>query len=98
MVISISDGTYLWTLDLGVNSENKNNISPGASTIDVGMWDGATVYDIDSDGSAEVMVRIADGVTFGDGTKFSNQSGGNGQAIAVLDGMTGALKASVDLP
>ena len=94
----LNDGTYLWTLDLGVNSENKNNISPGASTIDVGMWDGATVYDIDSDGSAEVMVRIADGITFGDGTKFSNQSGGNGQAIAVLDGMTGALKASVNLP
>ena len=94
----LNDGTYLWTLDLGVNSENKNNISPGASTIDVGMWDGATVYDIDLDGSAEVMVRIADGVTFGDGTTFSNRSGGNGQAIAVLDGMTGALKSSVDLP
>lgn len=94
----LNDGTYLWTLDLGVNSENKNNISPGASTIDVGMWDGATVYDIDLDGSAEVMVRVANGVTFGDGKKFFNQSCGNEQAIAVLDGMTGALKASVDLP
>ena len=94
----LDDGTYLWTLDLGVNSENKNNISPGASTIDVGMWDGATVYDIDEDGSAEVMVRIADGVTFGDGTKYSSNSGGNGQAIAVLDGMTGTLKAAVNLP
>ena len=66
----LNDGTYLWTLDLGVNSENKNNISPGASTIDVGMWDGATVYDIDCDGTAEVMVRIADGVTFGNGKTF----------------------------
>ncbi|MBQ8927957.1 MAG: RICIN domain-containing protein [Oscillospiraceae bacterium] len=94
----LNDGTYLWTLDLGVNSEEKNNITPGASTIDVGMWDGATVYDIDMDGSAEVLVRIADGVTFGDGRKFSNNSGGNGQAIAVLDGMTGALEASVNLP
>ncbi len=94
----LSDGTYLWTMDMGVNSENKNNISPGASTIDVGMWDGATVYDIDQDGSAEVLVRIADGVTFGDGKTFSNSSGGNGQAIAVIDGMTGALEASVDLP
>ncbi|MBR1554463.1 MAG: hypothetical protein IJ644_03595 [Oscillospiraceae bacterium] len=94
----LNDGTYLWTLDLGVNSENKNNISPGASTIDVGMWDGATVYDIDMDGSAEVLVRIADGVTFGNGKTFSNSSGGNGQAIAVIDGMTGALEASVNLP
>lgn len=93
-----SDGTYLWTLDLGVNSENKNNISPGASTIDVGMWDGATVYDMDCDGYAEVLVRIADGVTFGDGKKYSSNSGGNGQAIAVLDGRTGKLKASVNLP
>ena len=93
-----SDGTYLWTVDLGVNSENKNNISPGASTIDVGMWDGATVYDMDSDGYADVLLRIADGVTFGDGKKYSSSSGANGQAIAVLDGRTGALKASVNLP
>ncbi len=94
----LSDGTYLYTIDLGVNSEEKNNITPGASTIDVGMWDGATVYDIDCDGTAEVLLRVADGVTFGDGKKFSNNSGGNGQAIAVIDGMTGALEASVNLP
>lgn len=94
----LNDGTYLWTIDLGVNSENKNNISPGASTIDVGMWDGATVYDMDLDGAADVLLRIADGVTFGDGKIFSNNSGGNGQAIAVIDGMTGALKTSVNLP
>ena len=94
----LSDGTYLYTIDLGVNSEEKNNITPGASTIDVGMWDGATVYDIDCDGTAEVLLRAADGVTFGDGKKFSNNSGGNGQAIVVLDGMTGAPEASVNLP
>ena len=92
-----STGKYLWTLDLGANSENKNNISPGASTIDVGMWDGATVYDIDMDGYAEVIVRIADGVTFGDGKKFS-LSGTNAQAMAVLDGRTGALKSYATLP
>ena len=28
------------------------------------MWDGATVYDIDCDGKAEVLVRIADGDLF----------------------------------
>lgn len=94
----ISNGTYLWTVDLGVNSENKNNISPGASTIDAGMWDGAIVYDIDSDGYADVLLRIANGVTFGDGTVYSSSSDANGQAIAVLDGRTGKLKASVNLP
>ncbi len=93
----LSDGTYLWTVDLGYNSENKNNIEPGASTIDVGMWDGATVYDIDCDGYAEVMVRIADGVTFGDGSKYTN-SDTQAQEIAVIDGRTGALKASAPVP
>lgn len=93
----LNDGTYLWTLDLGANSENKNNISPGASTIDVGMWDGATVYDIDCDGTAEVLVRIADGVTFGDGKTYTNNIT-NGQAIAVINGMTGALEASAPIP
>ena len=80
-----------------MNSENHNNISPGASTIDVGMWDGATVYDIDCDGYAEVLVRIADGVTMGDGTVYKNNTI-NGQAIAVVNGMTGALKTSASVP
>lgn len=77
----LNDGTYLWTVDMGYNSTDRYQIEPGASTIDVGMWDGATVYDIDCDGYAEVMVRIADGVTFGDGQVYSN-SVTNGQAIA----------------
>ncbi|MBQ8515463.1 MAG: RICIN domain-containing protein [Ruminococcus sp.] len=93
----LSDGTYLWSVDLGYNSENKNNISPGASTIDVGMWDGATVYDMDCDGYADVLLRIADGVTFADGTVYSN-SVTNGQAIAVIDGQSGTLKATAPVP
>ncbi len=92
-----STGKYLWTVNLGYNSENKNNIEPGASTIDVGMWDGATVYDIDCDGYAEVLVRIADGVTFGDGQKYTN-SDTQAQAIAVIDGRTGALEATAPVP
>ena len=55
------DGTYMYTIDLGYNSENKNNISPGASAVDVGMWDGVTVYDMDCDGYADICLRIADG-------------------------------------
>ncbi len=94
----LHDGTYLWTIDMGYNSEYKYQIEPGASTIDVGMWDGATVYDIDMDGSAEVMVRIADGVTFGDGTVYTNKTHDNAQVIAVIDGMTGKLKASQPVP
>lgn len=94
----LNDGTHLWTINLGYNSENKNNISPGASTIDVGMWDGVTVYDIDCDGYAEVLLRIADGVTFGDGKVYSNNKHINAQAIAVIDGQTGSLKATAPVP
>ncbi|MCR4645440.1 MAG: family 43 glycosylhydrolase [Oscillospiraceae bacterium] len=92
-----SDGTYLYTIDLGYNSENKNNISPGASAIDVGMWDGVTVYDMDCDGIADICLRIADGVTFGDGKKYTN-SNTQAQEIAVIDGRTGSLKASAPVP
>ncbi len=94
----LNDGTYLWTINLGYNSANKNNISPGASTIDVGMWDGATVYDIDCDGYAEVLLRIADGVTFGDGTVFKDDTHKNAQKIAVINGLKGTLETSADVP
>lgn len=93
----LNDSTYLWTVDMGPNSVDRYQIEPGAATIDVGMWDGATVYDIDCDGSAEVMIRIADGVVFGDGTVYSN-SVTNGQAIAVVDGMTGKLQDTAPVP
>ncbi|MBE6847586.1 MAG: hypothetical protein E7503_05595 [Ruminococcus sp.] len=93
----LNDGTYLWTVDMGPNSVDRYQIEPGAATIDVGMWDGATVYDIDCDGFAEVMIRIADGVVFGDGTVYSN-SVTNGQAIAVVDGMTGKLQDTAPVP
>ncbi|MBR3269129.1 MAG: hypothetical protein IKI58_10475 [Oscillospiraceae bacterium] len=92
-----SDGTYLYTIDLGYNSENKNNISPGSSAIDVGMWDGATVYDMDRDGYADILLRIADGVTFADGSQYHN-SNASAQEIAVIDGRTGTLKASAPVP
>lgn len=90
-------GKFLWSMSMGPNSVNKNNISPGPSTIDVGMWDGVTVYDIDSDGYAEVIVRIADGVIFGDGKTYSNSTA-NAQAIAIVDGRTGALKTTAPVP
>ncbi|MBR2087609.1 MAG: family 43 glycosylhydrolase [Oscillospiraceae bacterium] len=92
-----SDGTYLYTIDLGYNSENKNNISPGPSAVDCGMWDGVTVYDMDCDGIADICLRIADGVTFGDGKKYTN-SNSQAQEIAVIDGRTGSLKASAPVP
>ncbi|NOU79462.1 hypothetical protein GC101_11295 [Paenibacillus sp. LMG 31459] len=92
------DGTYLWSVSLGPNSTNKYNISPGSTTVDVGMWDGVTVYDLDGNGKAEVVLRIANGVTFGDGTVWSTANSDNKQWLAVLDGMTGKLKNYSPLP
>jgi rhamnogalacturonan endolyase len=92
-----SDGTFLWDVDMGPNSVNQDNIEPGSSTIDVGHWDGVTVYDFDSDGKAEVAVRISNGVRFGDGKTFRS-SNNSLQFIAVIDGLTGALRASAPVP
>lgn len=93
-----SDGTFLWEVSLGPNSENQDNIEPGSSTVDVGHWDGVTVYDLDSDGKAEVAVRIANGVVFGDGEEFTGAEDDDHQFIAILDGETGALRATSEIP
>lgn len=90
-------GTFLWQLDCGPNSVNKYNIEPGSSTLDIGHGDNITVYDLNNDGRAEVIVRIANGVRFGDGTTFTH-SDNNRQFIAVLNGMTGALLGYRNVP
>ncbi|GIE99579.1 hypothetical protein [Paractinoplanes rishiriensis] len=92
-----SNGQFLWSVNMGPNSTDQNNIEGGSATIDVGHNDGVTVYDLDSDGRAEVAVRIANGVRFGNGTTFSNADN-NRQFIAILDGMTGAPRATAPVP
>jgi rhamnogalacturonan endolyase len=69
-----SDGTFLWEVNLGPNSTNQNNIEGGSSTIDVGHNDGVTVFDLDLDGRAEVAIRVANGVVFGDGTMMNRSA------------------------
>lgn len=91
------DGTFLWSVNMGRNSKNQNAIEGGSASIDVGHNDGVTVYDFDGDGRSEVAVRIANGVTFGNGATFTN-SDNNRQAIAILDGRTGAPRATAPLP
>ncbi|MEV0621334.1 hypothetical protein AB0I81_48955 [Nonomuraea sp. NPDC050404] len=92
-----SDGRLLWEMDLGPNSVDQNNIEGGSATVDVGHNDGVTVYDLDGDGRAEVAIRVADGVTFGDGSKHT-ESDDVRQSIAILDGRTGAPKAIAPVP
>lgn len=91
------DGTFLWRYDCGPNGLNKDNIAPGSSAISVGHADDVTVYDLDSDGQAEVIVKTANGVIFGDGDTLKN-SNDNEQFISVLNGITGAEEAQAPVP
>ncbi|SEK30070.1 hypothetical protein SAMN05216359_101346 [Roseateles sp. YR242] len=91
------DGTRLWQIDMGPLSTYLYNIHPSAATLGVGMYDGVTVYDLDGDGKAEVILKIADGVKFPDGTTFT-ESNSHLQYLAVLDGMTGNIRAKSPVP
>lgn len=63
----LNDGTFLWQLNLGPNSVNKDNIESGSSELCIGHGDNWTVYDVNNDGQSEVVVRTANGVEFPDG-------------------------------
>jgi hypothetical protein len=91
------DGTFLWQLDCGPNSVNRNNISPGSSALDCGHGDNFTVYDVNNDGKSEVIIRTANGVKFGDGTTLTD-SDNSKQFISVLSGMTGKEIARAPVP
>lgn len=91
------DGTFLWEVDFGPNSVDPDGVYPNAAAISAGQWDGVTVYDIDSDGKAEVIVKSANGVTFGDGEVLEHSDDVT-QFISILDGLTGAEKARTVLP
>jgi hypothetical protein len=91
------DGTPLWQIDLGPSSTNVYNITPGAATLSVGMYDGVTVYDLNGDGKAEVVLKVANGVKFGNGATFTNADPDQ-QFIAVLDGLTGVPLATRAFP
>ncbi len=91
------DGTRLWQIDLGPGSRNIYNISPGPTTISVGMYDGLTVYDLNGDGRAEVILKVANGVRFPGGTTFADADP-NRQHVAILDGLTGQPLATRPFP
>ncbi len=82
------DGTLLWRINLGPNSTNHYNIEPGSSTVGIGHGDNLTVYDLDGDGKAEVILRTARGVVFADGSTL-NAATDNHQFISIIDGLQG---------
>ncbi len=91
------DGTFLWQLNCGPNSVNKDNIEPGSSALCIGHGDNVTVYDLDSDGKAEVIVRTSNGVAFPNGAALS-EGDNNRQFISVLEGTTGKEIARAPVP
>jgi autotransporter-associated beta strand protein len=92
-----SNGTFLWRVNFGPNSVDPDNIEPPSSSINAGHNDGVTVYDLDSDGRAEVIVKSANGVLFGDGQTLTAVNN-TVQFISVLDGLTGAERARAPVP
>ncbi|MBN1759346.1 MAG: hypothetical protein JW863_13550 [Chitinispirillaceae bacterium] len=92
-----NDGAFLWRMDMGHNADDRDNIEGGPSVISNGHWDGLTVFDFDSDGKAEVAIKTANGVTFGDGTVL-NHNNDRDQFVSVVDGITGKELARTALP
>lgn len=88
------DGEKLWRIDLGVN------IRAGAH------YSQPQVYDFDSDGTAEVMVKTADGTVDGAGTVIGDADADHRndagyvlegpEYLTVFDGGTGAAVDTID--
>lgn len=86
------DGTRLWRIDLGPNIRSGAHYTP------------FTVFDLDGDGRAELMLRTADGTRDGQGrvqgqadAEHRNAHGHvlrGDEFISVFDGRSGALRAS----
>jgi len=102
------DGRFLWRVDLGINSYTKaagigaNDAPPGSisgfgDTAGYRNDDNVTVYDLDGDGKAEVLVRTATGATFADGTTIVSANPSD-QFISVIRGATGAEVARTAVP
>jgi len=91
------DGTFLWQMDMGFNSTNQYSIEPGAAAISTGDKDNVTVFDLDGDGKAEVIVRTASGTIFAGGSQIVTNND-TVQFLSILDGVTGVEKARATVP
>lgn len=91
------DGQFLWRLDTGPGGVDQDNIEGGPSTMSNGHNDGLTVFDFDSDGRAEMAVKTANGVVFGDGSVLEHGNNQD-QFVSIVDGLTGAELARHQLP
>jgi hypothetical protein len=83
----------MWRVDMGPNSTNTDLSLSGPATISVGQADNETVYDIDSDGKAELILKAANGTIFGDGQVLTHTNDTD-MFIVAVDGVTGAEKGA----
>lgn len=98
---SLTEG-FLWRIDLGPYSVTTIDTynAPPASVSEFGVaglggWrdnDNITVFDLDSDGKAEVLMRTFEGVTFADGLVVP-ATVQRVQYVSVVDGLTGTEAA-----
>lgn len=97
-----NDGTFLWRMSMGPNSINQYSYEPGSSAISIGDTDNVTVYDMDGDGRAEVLVRTANGVsvTNAAGVQVASISAASNssQFLSVIDGLSGSELGRAILP
>ncbi|MEU9435294.1 hypothetical protein [Streptomyces sp. NPDC048252] len=101
-------GERLWRVDLGpgsytqVGGNGANDPAPAAisGSTAIGGYrndDNVTVYDLDSDGRAEVLAHTAAGTTFADGAQVTAASPAN-QFVSVIDGTTGTERTRQPVP
>ncbi|KPI27663.1 hypothetical protein OV320_5711 [Actinobacteria bacterium OV320] len=101
-------GERLWRVDLGpgpytqVGGNGANDPAPAAisGSTAIGGYrndDNVTVYDLDSDGRAEVLAHTAAGTTFADGAQVTAASPAN-QFVSVIDGATGTERTRQPVP
>jgi autotransporter-associated beta strand protein len=96
-----NDGGFLWRMAMGPNSINQYAYEPGASAISIGDTDNVTVYDLNGDGRAEVMVRTANGVTVTNAAGLpvaDIAASDTAQFLSVIDGLTGVELGRAPLP
>ena len=91
-----SDGTFKWRINMGYNVNTSS-----------GHNDMVTVYDMDGDNKAEVLLAVSEGTTFPDGTvitgangkvtDYNTIKGSAPQWVAIVNGETGCLIDTVRL-
>lgn len=101
-------GERLWRVDLGpgsytrVGGNGANDPAPAAisGSTAIGGYrndDNVTVFDLDGDGRAEVLVHTAAGTTFADGARVTADSPAS-QFVSVIDGATGTERTRQPVP